>query len=55
MACEWRHGAEIHPDDGLAGALLLSMPKSRFRRCAQVIEARRSAGVDSFGSSLVPC
>jgi hypothetical protein len=29
-----------------AGQTSISMPKTRFRRCAQVIHARRSAGVD---------
>ena len=30
-----------------AGHVSMSMPNTRFSRCAQVIEARRSAGVDS--------
>ena len=30
-----------------AGQVSMSMPKTRFRRCAQLIEARRSAGVGS--------
>jgi hypothetical protein len=33
-----------------AGQVSMSMPKTRFRRCAQVIAARRSAGV-SIGTS----
>lgn len=35
--------------------LSMSMPKTRSRHCAQVIEARRSAGVGFAESSLVPC
>jgi len=31
----------------------MSMPKTRFRRCAQVIDARRSAGVGSSRSAVV--
>lgn len=36
-----------------AGQVSISMPKARFRRCAQVIEARRSAGVGSSMSAVV--
>ena len=38
-----------------AGQVSTSMPKTRFRRCAQVMAARRSAGVGSSGSSIVQC
>jgi len=34
-----------------AGQVSMSMPKTRFSRCAQVIAARRSAGVFSCPSS----
>jgi hypothetical protein len=33
----------------------MSIPNTRLRRCAQVIAARRSAGVRSFGSAVVAC
>ena len=38
-----------------AGQVWISIPKTRFRRCAQVIAARRSAGVGSCGSVGVAC
>ncbi len=37
------------------GQVSTSMPRTRFRRCAQVIAARRSAGVGSSGPSVVQC
>lgn len=36
-----------------AGQVSMSIPNTRFRRCAQVIAARRSAGVRSSGSAVV--
>ena len=36
-----------------AGQVSMSIPQTRFTRCAQVIVARRSAGVRSSGSALV--
>ena len=38
-----------------AGQVSISIPKTRFRRCAQVIAARRSAGVGSSGSAGLAC
>ena len=38
-----------------AAQVLISMPKTRFKRCAQVIAARRSDGVDASGSAVVAC
>ena len=38
-----------------AAQVSISMPKTRLRRCAQLIAARRSAGVGSSGSALVAC
>jgi len=38
-----------------AGQVSMSIPKTRLRRCAQVIAARRSAGVRSSGSAVVAC
>ena len=37
----------------LVGQVSMSMPNTRFSRCAQVIEARRSAGVGSSESAVV--
>lgn len=38
-----------------AGQVSMSIPNTRFRRCAQVIAARRSAGVGSSKSAVVAC
>ena len=38
-----------------AGQVSMSIPKTRLRRCAQVIAARRSDGVRSSGSAVVAC
>lgn len=35
-----------------AGQVSIAIPKTRFRRCTQVIAARRSAGVDASGSAV---
>jgi hypothetical protein len=38
-----------------AGQVSMSIPNTRFSRCAQLIAARRSAGVRASGSAVVAC
>ena len=38
-----------------AGQVSMSIPNTRFRRYTQLIEARRSAAVCSYGSAVVAC
>ena len=47
--------ARIRTAPPQAGQIAMSMPKTRLRRCAQVMATRRSAGVGSSGSRFVGC
>jgi hypothetical protein len=38
-----------------AAQVSMSIPNTRFKRCAQVIAARRSASVGSSGSAVLAC
>lgn len=38
-----------------AAGRAISIPNTRFRRCAQVIAARRSAGVEPSGLPILAC
>ncbi len=47
--------AMIRTDPPQAGQVSMSIPKTRFKRCDQLIDARRSPDAGSFASSRVPC